>query len=76
MSLSAGQLTALRNLERKKDGHDVDWISIADARALTELGLATRTRGGWQITAAGEAALAASAPEDDKPSDPTPIRPV
>ncbi len=56
-TLSAGQLAALRNLSRKKAGQDVDWISIADARALTELGLAVRNRGGWQITDEGEAVL-------------------
>ncbi len=57
--LSTGQQAALRNLARKKAGQDVDWISIADARALTELRLAERNRGGWQITAEGETLLAA-----------------
>jgi hypothetical protein len=31
----------------------VDWINIADARALTELGFARRTRAGWEITSEG-----------------------
>jgi hypothetical protein len=53
MSLSANQLVALENLARKQAGEDVDWISISDARALTDLGLAERTREGWIITAAG-----------------------
>jgi len=57
MALTPGQLTALRNLARKQAGEDVDWINIADARALTELGLAERNRGGWEITPAGLAAL-------------------
>ena len=57
MTLSPGQLVALANLSRKKAGQDVDWINIADARALTELGLAVRTGGGWTITPAGTAAL-------------------
>ena len=57
MQLSAGQLGALRDLRVKKAGGDVDWINIADARALTELGLAERNREGWNITPAGEAAL-------------------
>jgi hypothetical protein len=58
-ALSPNQLIALRNLARKQAGEAVDWINIADARALTELGLADRGREGWRITAAGLAALAA-----------------
>ena len=57
MSLSPGQATALKNLSRKKAGKHVDWINIADARALTELGLAERTGAGWVITPAGVQAL-------------------
>ncbi len=57
MGLSAGQLTALRNLASKQAGGDVDWINIADARALTGLGLAERSREGWKITPAGVEAL-------------------
>lgn len=59
MTLTAGQLAALHNLARKQAGEDVDWISIADARSLTELGLAERNREGWNITAAGLAAVKA-----------------
>ncbi|HEY2658906.1 MAG TPA: hypothetical protein VGI79_04235 [Caulobacteraceae bacterium] len=59
MALSPGQLLALKNLARKQAGETVDWINIADARFLTELGLAERGREGWNITAAGVAALAA-----------------
>ncbi len=62
MALTPGQLTALRNLARKQAGEDVDWINIADARALTELGLAERNRGGWEITPAGLAAAKAEGP--------------
>ena len=58
MSLTQGQLTALRNLALKQTGADVPWINIADARALTELGLAQRSREGWTITPAGAAILA------------------
>ena len=43
MPLSAPLLAALDNLGRKKAGQEVDWINIADARALTDLGLAERT---------------------------------
>jgi hypothetical protein len=58
MTLSAPLLAALENLGRKKAGNEVDWINIADARALTDLGLAGRTGAGWIITAAGAAVLA------------------
>jgi hypothetical protein len=58
MTLSPGQLVALKNLARKKAGEAVDWINIADARVLTDLGLAERTGGGWVITTDGVAALA------------------
>jgi hypothetical protein len=65
MNLTAGQLTALRNLARKKAGEPVDWIKISDARALTDLGLAERNREGWTITAAGESLLADQAVSSD-----------
>jgi hypothetical protein len=58
MGLSENQLLALRNLARKQAGDEVDWINIADARALTDLGLAERTREGWVITGAGKQELA------------------
>ena len=67
MALSAGQLLALKNLARKQAGETVDWINIADARFLTELGLAERGREGWLITPAGEAALAALGPAATEP---------
>jgi hypothetical protein len=51
--LSLGQIAALQNLIGKKAGKDMGWINIADARALTLLGLAERGREGWTITAAG-----------------------
>lgn len=57
MTLSEGQLTALKNLARKQAGDDVDWINISDARALTDLGFAQRDRVGWKITPEGLEAL-------------------
>ena len=60
MPLSEGQLTALRNLSLKRAGKPVDFINIADARALTDLGLAVRSREGWEITSEGEALLTAT----------------
>jgi hypothetical protein len=53
MDLTAGQAAALGNLARKHAGEEVDFINIADARSLTDLGLAERTRSGWDITRAG-----------------------
>ena len=57
MTLSTPLLAALENLGHKKAGKEVDWINIADARALTDLGLAVRAPAGWVITPAGAAAL-------------------
>jgi hypothetical protein len=81
MSLSESQLVALDNLARKQAGEDVNWISISDARALTDLGLAERTREGWIITAAGLELVKAERAErpavaDDKAGGepPTPFR--
>lgn len=59
--LTEGQLHALRNLARKQAGEDVPFANISDARLLTDLGLAVRSREGWSITPEGTALLAASA---------------
>lgn len=56
--LTSGQIEALQDLSRKRDGEPVPFVNIADARALTELGFAERSREGWNITAAGAALLA------------------
>lgn len=60
--LTAGQLEALRDLARKKAGDDVPFVNIAVARRLTDLGFAERSQEGWNITAAGAAALARLGP--------------
>ena len=65
MTLTPGQFTALSNLQRKKAGEVVDWINIGDARALTDLGFAERTGGGWIITPAGTTVLLVH--EGDRP---------
>jgi hypothetical protein len=70
MTLSARLTTALQNLADKQAGKAVDWINIADARALTELGLAQRSREGWDITAAGVSELAARKPGGVDPPPP------
>ena len=56
--LTSGQLHALHNLARKQTGQEVPFVNISDARVLTELGLAERSREGWDITPAGSALLA------------------
>jgi hypothetical protein len=57
LTLTPGQLGTLQNLARKKTGAMVGWVDIAEARGLTELGLAARNRSGWEITPEGEAVL-------------------
>jgi hypothetical protein len=56
--LTDAQLNALQNLALKKAGKDAPFINIGAARALTELGLAERSREGWDITPEGSALLA------------------
>ena len=67
MTLTPGQFTALSNLQRKKAGEVVDWINISDARALTDLGFAERTGGGWVITPAGTTVLLVNEGDRQKP---------
>lgn len=55
--LTSKQLGALRNLAAKRDGAVTAFLNISDAQRLTELGLACRSRQGWDITAAGSAYL-------------------
>jgi hypothetical protein len=77
MTLSDNELTALRNLADKQAGETVDWINISDARALTELGLARRNRGGWEITDEGLSHVKSQAAADRlklAPQAPTPLR--
>ena len=73
--LTPAQHQALESLSRKKAGFDIPFINISDARALTELGLAERSREGWDITAEGAALLARLSPlrPPDDPPPPTPI---
>jgi hypothetical protein len=56
--LNDAQLNALQNLALKKAGKEPPFINIGAARALTELGLAERSREGWDITPEGSALLA------------------
>ena len=64
MPLTRGQYSALENLARKAAGGVVDWINIANARALTAEGLAVRDRQGWRITPAGVELVARKASND------------
>lgn len=74
MTLTDGQLTALRNLRKKQAGEDVAFINISDARALTELGLAVRSREGWAITPAGVAVLGEEPPRPPPGSRPEEVQ--
>lgn len=56
--LTDAQRNALQNLAEKKAGGEAPFINIGAARALTELGLAERSREGWEITVEGSAWLA------------------
>lgn len=60
--LTAAQVEALYNLARKQAGHDVGWVNISAGRALTELGFARRSAGGWSITPEGVLTLAEQPP--------------
>ena len=57
-ALTEGQLAALRNLARKGAGDVTAFVNIADCQRLTDLGLAVRSRQGWDITTEGSAHLA------------------
>ena len=65
--LTEGELHALRNLAEKRAGTVTAFLRIADAQGLTELGLAARSRQGWDITAAGAAYLNRSERGADDP---------
>jgi len=56
--LTDGQIVALRNLARKRAGDETAFVNISDCQHLTELGLASRSRQGWDITGEGAACLA------------------
>lgn len=56
--LTAAETAALRNFAEKRTGSLTAFVNIADARRLTELGLAQRSRQGWDITPEGAAYLA------------------
>ncbi len=58
------QLATLNDLARKNAGEPVGFINISDAQALTELGLASRSQQGWDITEEGAALLAGSSVGD------------
>lgn len=55
--LTDGQRNALSELARKKSGGEIGFMNIADARSLTDLGLARRAPSGWEITEEGAALI-------------------
>jgi hypothetical protein len=56
--LTAAELHALHLLALKRSGEAVAFLNIAAARTLSDLGLAARSREGWDITPEGSAELA------------------
>lgn len=60
--LSETDLHALQILAEKQAGRAVPFINIAAARRLADLGLASRSHEGWDITPEGGAVLARRAP--------------
>ena len=52
------QLHTLQLLARKQAGESVAFVNIAAARTLSDLGLATRSHEGWDITPEGRSLLA------------------
>jgi hypothetical protein len=70
--LTPSQLNALQNLSRRKTGEEGPFVNISAARALTELGLAERSREGWDITPAGAALLARLTPLGPEDGDAAP----
>lgn len=57
--LTESEIRALRNLADKHAGNVTPFLRISDAQQLTELGLASRNRQGWAVTAEGLDHLAA-----------------
>ena len=46
-------LRALQSLAERQPGQDSNFVNIAAAQALTSLGLARHSGGGWEITPLG-----------------------
>ena len=71
ITLNDAELHALRNLAEKSGGAMTAFVNIADARRLTELGFASRSRQGWDITPEGSAFLARlnPGPSNDRDDD-------
>jgi len=51
--LPDGQFRALQSLAERQPGQDSNFVNIGAAQALTQLGLARRGGGGWEITPLG-----------------------
>jgi hypothetical protein len=53
------ELHTLELLARKAAGEAIPFVNIAAARALSALGLASRSHEGWDISAEGQAEMTA-----------------
>jgi hypothetical protein len=56
--LSDVELQTLQALAQKGAGRDIGFVNIASARTLVDLGLASRSHEGWDITPRGSSELA------------------
>ncbi|KQV62704.1 MULTISPECIES: hypothetical protein [unclassified Caulobacter] len=52
-TLPESHLRALQSLAERQPGQDSNFVNIAAAQALTSLGLARHSGGGWEITPLG-----------------------
>lgn len=64
----------LELLAQKKAGENVAFVKIAAARTLCDLGLATRSHEGWDITPLGSSQLARRAGPPSEPIPPDTMR--
>ncbi|TAJ72710.1 MAG: hypothetical protein EPO51_08025 [Phenylobacterium sp.] len=56
--LTEVELRTLQALAQKNAGQDVGFVNIAAARTLVDLGMASRSHEGWDITPRGSSELA------------------
>lgn len=63
--LPDNQLRALLSLAERQPGRESSFVNIGAAQALTQLGLARRGGGGWEITPLGRNHLLATLSQDD-----------
>jgi hypothetical protein len=69
--LTEAEFQALRYLADQAEGKPTPFLNIAAAQSLTGMGLASRNRQGWEITAEGSALIShLGGPSDNDESTP------